>query len=432
MLFLRLIFLLACLGPAAWYLDREQRAGRFQHVDDLFLDVLVANARERLSQPVVGEKDSGVAFIAIKEEQRGEYASWPPPPLDWQTLLKGLHPYAPGVLVIAMPLNWGTPAPEFLPAVSEALLPFTSVVLGVEAKLAESKSATSAPPFMGDLADSLPRFQRMDGEVQDAQALSALIAAPDSSLRASGELGLLSVTSKAGTPSLPYALRADTSLLPGVLAQTFARLTNSPYALHRLRLGPGGGAYLAEGTFVPLHNDGSLGVTGRTNVPVINALDLMTGTLADALSAEDKGTLSKAKVIVIGLDHEANETPRLAYLHAQGIADTLRLPRLQKLTEIQQWVAWGIAGLAAAWIVLRTRRTSALWRGIGFIFIALVGSYLAFHFKLLWCPPTMPVALIAIGALVGRIAGRGKPKEAPAPAITPAPEPTPDPVPPIG
>ena len=33
MLILRLILLLACLGSAAWYVDREQRAGRFQHVD---------------------------------------------------------------------------------------------------------------------------------------------------------------------------------------------------------------------------------------------------------------------------------------------------------------------------------------------------------------------------------------------------------------
>lgn len=432
MLFLRLLLLLACLGSAAWYVDREQRAGRFQHVDDLFLDVLVANARERLSQPVKDERDSGVAFIAIKEEQRGEYASWPPPPLDWQTLLKGLQPYDPSVLLIAMPLGWGTPAPEFVPAVNDALLPFTSVVFGVETRLVENKTAASAPPFMGDLADALPHFQRVDGEVKDAQALSALIAAPEASLRASGELGLLSVISKAGTSSLPYALRAENTLLPGALAQTFARLTNSPYALHRLRLGPGGGAYLAEGTFVPLQSDGSLAVTQRTNVPVINALDLMTGTLADALSPADKAALKQSKVIVIGLDHEANEIPRLAYLHAQAIADTLRLPHLQKLTEIQQWIAWGIAALAAAWIVLRTRRTSALWRGIGFIFIALVASFLAFHFKLLWCPPTMPVALIAVGALVGRIAGRGKPKEAPTPAATPTPEPTPDPVAPIG
>jgi len=424
MLFLRLILLLACLGSAGWYVDREQRAGRFQHVDDLFLDFLVANARERLSEPVGDEKDNRVVFVALKEEERGEYAAWPPPPLDWQTLLKGLQAYDPGVLVIAMPLNWGSPAPEFVPAVAETLLPFTSVVLGIETRLAEEPAA-SVPPFMGDLADALPRFQRVDGPMEDALAFSALIAAPDAALRVSGELGLLAVTEESGTWSLPYALRAEDTLLPGLLAQTFARLTSSPYALHRVRLGPGAGAYLAEGTFVPLQNDGSLAVTKRTRVPVINALDLMTGTLADPLSPADKAALGRGKVIVVGIDHEENEKPRIAYLHAQAIADTLRLPRLQKLTQIQQWIAWGIAALGAAWIVLRVRRGSALWRGIAFIFVALVVSFLAFHLKLLWCPPTMPVALIGVGALVGMVAGRGKPAEVPVkPADHPVPEPS--------
>lgn len=427
MLIFRLILLLACLGPAAWYVDREQRAGRFQHVDDLFLDVLVANARERLSEPVVDEKAQPVVFVALKEEQRGEYAAWPPPPLDWQTLLKGLQTYDPSVLVIAMPLNWGNPAPEFVPAVADALLPFTSVVMGVESRLAEGETKT--PPFMGDLADSLPRFQRVDGPVESAPAFSALISAPDAALRATGELGLIDVSGDSKDSemwwSLPYALRAEDSLLPGLLAQTFARLTNSPYALHRLRLGPGGGAYLAEGTFVPLHNDGTLRVMKRTSVPIINALDLMTGTLADPLSPEDKAALGKGKVIVIGIDHEENEKPRIAYLHAQAIADTLRLPRLQKLTQIQQWIAWGIAALAAAWIVLRVPRGKALWRGIAFIFVALVASFLAFHLKLLWCPPTMPVALIGVGALVGMIAGRGRPAEVLVkPAEAPAAEPS--------
>ena len=426
MLILRLILLLACLGSAAWYVDREQRVGRFQHVDDLFLDVLVANARERLSEPVADEKADPVVFVALKEEQRGEYAAWPPPPLDWQTLLKGLQTYDPSVLVIAMPLNWGNPAPEFVPAVAEALLPFTSVVLGIETRLAEGPAA-STPPFMGDLAEALPRFQRVDGPLESAVAFSALISAPDARLRVSGELGLVAVTQKSGTWSLPYALRAEDTLVPGLLAQTLARLTHSPYAQHRLRLGPGAGAYLAEGTFVPLQNDGSLAVTTRAHVPIINALDLMTGTLADPLSPADKAALGKGKVIVIGLDHAENETPRVAYLHAQALAETLRLPRLQKLTQMQQWIAWGIAALAAAWIVLRVPRGSALWRGIGFIFLAVVASFLAFHLRLLWCPPTMPVALITVGALVGRVVGRGRPVEVPVkPADSPVPEPSSD------
>jgi len=414
MTWLRLILLFSCLGPAAWHLDAEQRAGRFQHIDDLFLDFLVANARERLSQPASAENEDQVSFVALREEQKGEYAAWPPPPLDWQTLFKALQPYEPRVLVIATPLNWGRPSPEFVPAVAEALFPFAQVVQGIEIQPAETAPAN--PPFMGDLTDVLPRFQRVDGPLSSAPAFSALITAPDPALRPSGDMGLLAVRQSAKGWSMPYALLAEDTLVPCLLAQTFSRLTSSPYALHRLRLGPGAGAYLSDGTFVPLQNDGSLAVDSATSVPVINALDLMTGTLADALSPADKDALGKGKVIVIGPDHEENASPRLAYLHAQALAQTLNLPKLQKLTQIQQWIAWGIAALAATWLVLRVRRGRALWMGIGLIFCALVISFLAFQASLLWCPPTIPAALIAIGAILGMIIGRSAAKVAAAPS----------------
>lgn len=414
MYWLRLILLLSFLAPAAWHLDGEQRAGRFQHVDDLFLDFLAANARERLSQPASTESGDQVAFVALREEQKGEYAAWPPPPLDWQTLFKALQPYEPRVLVIATPLNFGRPSPEFVPAMAEALLPFPQVVQGIEIQPAESPP--KIPPFMGELADVLPRFQRVDGPLSAAPAFSALITAPDPALRPSGDMGLLAVRQSAKGWSLPYALLAEDTLVPSLLAQTFSRLTSSPYALHRLRLGPGAGAYLADGSFVPLQNDGSLTVDSTKSVPIINALDLMTGTLADALSPADKAALGKGRVIVIGPDHEENASPRLAYLHAQALAQTMKLPKLQKLTQIQQWFAWGIAAMAAAWLVLRVRRGRALWVGIGLVFCALVACFMAFQASLLWCPPTMPTAIIAIGAVLGMIVGRGSPKEAPPPA----------------
>jgi hypothetical protein len=54
--------------------------------------------------------------------------------------------------------------------------------------------------------------------------------------------------------------------------------------------------------------------------------------------------------------------------------------------------------------------------GIGLIFCALVISFIAFQAGLLWCPPTIPAALIAIGAILGMIIGRGTPKVTPAPS----------------
>lgn len=425
MFWLRLSLLLACLGFAVRHLDLEQRSGRLQKVDDLFLDFLVANTRERLTQPV-SSAENPVTLVSLREVQQKEYAAWPPPPLDWQTLLKSLQAYAPEVVVIATPLNWGRPAPEFLPAVSEALLPFPSVVLGIETLLAEEGSQN--PAFMGDLADSLPHFQRVDGPLESVLALSALITAPDPALRSTRELGLLTARQTKDGWSIPYALKADDRLYPGVIAQTLARLHASPYSLHRLRIGPGAGAYLARGSFVPLEEDGTLHISSSTQISVVNALDLMTGTLADALDDADKTALKDSRVIVIGIEPADTSQPALGLLHARALAEILRLPRLQKLTETQQWAIWSVCALAAAWIVLKIPRSKAFSRGLGLIFAALVLSFLAFQIQFLWCPPTLPVAILGIGTLLGLLIGRGKPDpvvpaEPPAAIQEPAQEP---------
>lgn len=401
MIWVRLFILSACLGATGWYLEREQRAGRFQHVDDLFLDFLVANARDSLSQAETG-KENPVVLVSLREEQKAEYSSWPVSPLDWQTILKGLHPFEPSVVVIPGSLFWGSPAPEFVPALSDALLPFSSVVLGVEAQLNEE--VLTSPPFLGGIDDHLPLFQRVDGPLDSTFSFSALVSAPDPQLRSQGELGIAAVTSELG---LPYALKAEESLMPSVLSQTLARYTSSPYAFHRLHLGPGAGAYLSEGFYVPLELDGTVKNQSGIKVDTVNALDLMTGGLADGLSAADKALLGKGKIIVIGPDHEiAGQSPSTARIHATALSYLLSLPRLQRLTQIHQWIAWGIAAIAAFWIVLRVRRARALQAGIAFIFAALVISFIVFQASLLWCPPTLPAALIATGAVVGLIVGR--------------------------
>jgi len=398
------MLLIPCLFATIWYLDREQRAGKFQQVDDMFLDFLVANARERLTQPdpkAVPE----VVLVPMREEDRAEYAAWPPPPLDWQTVLKGLQPYDPAVLVVTTPLNWGRPAPDFIPAVAEALARFPSVVLGVEAQLAAGQK-TEVPVFMGGLEEALPRFQRVVGDATLAPGLSALITAPEMTLRAQGELGLLGAVLVGGSWHLPYAVQEGGTLLPTVLAQVLALQSRTPYALHRLRLGPGGGAYLSQGLFVPLEATGEVPVPTAAAVSTVNALNLMSGTLTDGTNAEDKTALGIAKIVVVGLDSEATgEVPRFARLYAQALAHILSLPRLSVLSQGGQWFAWGLAALGALGIVLRVRRDRAWRAGLGLIFAALVASFLIFQTSLLWCPPTIPAALIAVGALVGMAFG---------------------------
>jgi CHASE2 domain-containing sensor protein len=160
---------------------------------------------------------------------------------------------------------------------------------------------------------------------------------------------------------------------------------------------------------VPLEINGSVKSQPSTQVATVNALDLMTGGLADGVSAADQAALGKGKIIVIGSDHQmAGQSSSTARLHAAALTHLLSLPRLQRLTQIQQWIAWGIAALAAVWIMLRVRRSRALHAGIALIFAALVVSFLVFQANFLWCPPTLPVALIGVGAVVGLIFGRSQ------------------------
>lgn len=425
MFWLRFILLSLCLAATVWHLEREQQAGRFQKVDDLFLDFLVANARERFNTPEAGQENP-VVFLSLREDQKNEYAAWPPPPLDWQTILKGLHAYDPSVVVIPTPLFWGRPAPDFVPAVGEALLPFRSVVLGVETALAAAE--TTSPGFMGGLNERLPSFQRVDGDKAEAIALSALITAPDELLRASSEIGLAAQRQTESAIFLPYLIRESEQLYPSVLAQTLARFSGTPYAQHRVRLGPGAGAYLNQGLFVPLEKSGEIRVDGTIKVPTVNALNLMTGTLADGLTAEEKNRLGKGRIIVIGPDAVGqDQPPSQARLQAQMLSQILSRPRLQVLTPSQQWLAWGLAAVVALWIGLRTPRRRALRSGLGMIFATLVVSFLAFQASQIWCPPTMLAALIAVGALVGRILGR---RESPKTETPAAPEISPEESPP--
>lgn len=409
-MYIRILVLLCCLATTGWYLHREQQAGRLQRVDDLFLDFLVANGRERFTAPPP-KAESDVVFIRMRAEEATDYASWPPPPVDWRTVLTGLKAYEPSVVVITTPLTWGRPAPDFVPAVADALLPFPSVVLGVETEVGEGNRDTNS--FMGDLHDSIPRFQRVDGDLHLAPTLLSLVTAPDPAVRHQGELGLLSAHLNKDTWLLPYAVREGETLVPSILAQTMARLTKTPYSLHRIRLGPGGGAYLQEGLFVPLEVMGEFSLDAKSTVPTVNALTLMAGTLADGTSVEDKAALGKGKVMVVGIDRDgAGEPPVFARLYAQALSQILALPRLRMLSPMEQWGAWGVAVLAALWMLLRVRRSRAIFMGLGLVLVALALSFTLFQASLLWCPPTMPVALILTGALVATILGvKGDVKE---------------------
>lgn len=397
---IRLLVLLALLASFSWWLDREHQAGRFQRVDELFLDFLVANARERFEKPEAATVAPSVVWVKMRSADRAEYAGWPPQPLDWQMVLKGLQSFDPAVVVIPETLTWGGPSPEFAREAALALMPFPSTVFGVESQLAASRDT---PGFLGGLEDEIPVFQKVQGAIDSVPSLGALIAAPDELMRRQGELGI-ATTSRAGeTLVLPYAVQEGGNLRPTVLAQALARYTRTPYITHRLLLGPGAGAYLSRGLFVPLSASGEFAVDVGRVVPEVDALDLMTGEVVGALSVEDKELLGGGKVVVIGTD---DDRVGLTRVYAQALAQILALPRIKILPAFAQWSAWIIAGLAGTWIVYFVPRKKALIRGTIFIFVALVVCFLAFQSSLIWCPPTIPAALIALSAVFARVAGR--------------------------
>ncbi|MCB1279418.1 hypothetical protein [Prosthecobacter sp.] len=401
---IRALILILLLGSLGWWLDREHQAGRFQRVDELFLDFLVANARDRLiTAGVHAMSASPVVFVKMREADKAEYSGWPPRPLDWQMVLKGLQAYDPAVVLIPETLHWGKPSPDFVAEAAQALMPFPSTVLGVEAQLATSREA---PAFLGGLEDSLPRFQKVHGDIDTAPPLGALIAAPDELMRRQAELGIAIVHDVNGEAALPYVVQEGGHLLPTALAQALARFTKTPYATQRLLLGPGAGAYLSHGAFVPLSHSGELTVPAKQPVAEVDALNLLTAELAEAVSPQDKANLSGGKIIVIGTDDDAKDG--LARAHAQVLAHVLAMPRLHLLPAWGQWITWGAAGLVGAWLVFFVPRPKSLLRGILCIFAALVVCFLTFQSNLMWCPPTIPAAMIAISTVFARIAGRRK------------------------
>lgn len=394
-MFLRVLLWLVVLVPLAWWLDREQSAGRFQRVDEMFLDFLVANSREKIIMPDLAAKKDEVLLIRLDPAEREEYAGWPVQPIDWQMILKGLREAEDAVVVIPEPLNWGRPSPDFIPALVESMVPLHSLVLGVEAQMAEK---FTGPAFTGGLEEVIPSFVKAAGDQHLVPAFSALVTAPDEKIRRHGELGL-QVENR-----LPYVLRENDTLMPGVLAQALARHTKTPYATHRLLVGPGAGAYLQNGLFVPLQNNGEVAFDMKTDFYCINAIDLLSGGLADALSEEKKARIKNAKMIVIGTDDKMQMGAARA--HAQALATILSLPRLRVLDGFEQIILWNLAALAGLWIVLRTPRQKAPMRGFLFIFLTIVTGFLAFQATLLWFPPTMPVALLSASAIIGSIIGR--------------------------
>lgn len=421
-MFLRLLLTLPALAAAGWFLHGEQKRDRFQWADDAYLDFLVAHSRDQFQH---SSPQGDVVLVEIREEDRAEYADWPPPPLDWQTLLRELQAYSPEQLVIASPLRWPTPAPDFAPAVAEALLPFESVVLGVGT--GPVSAASPAVAVLGDLEAKLPKFHAVAGNADAAPSLKGPLDPPDPAVAGQTELGLMCLEKNGAAWNLPYAVAVGDRLLPTLLAQSISRQSRSPYSKgQRLRLGTGAGAFLQNGFYVPLADNGSLPVQNLPEVSSVNALNLMAGSLADATPEKDKALLEKARLLVVGITPAttAEAPPSLPRLYARALNHLLSLPKFRAIPEMGQWAISGAAALISLWLALRVSRGRALLAGAGWILICLTAGFLVFQSSLFWFSPVLPVGLLATGSLLARLFGRSR-RGAPAPVAVSTPADTP-------
>jgi hypothetical protein len=385
----RSLLLLTLLSGLAWWLHGEQQRGRFREVDDQFLDFLLANTRDDL-KPDPAKLD-GVVFLRMREEDKAEYAAWPPQPIDYQMMIKGLAPYEPATLIIAEPLQWPQPKPEFIEQLAQTLLPMPSVVLAAGATTGGKADATSTALSGEHLPDVTAH-----GPTQVLPALSTINAPPEPALARQSDVGCV----LPGKQSMAFLL--GTRAVPSLEWMAIANATHTPLRLQRLNLGAGAGLHVGDELFVPLQPDGSLPPSTVT-VPAINALDLMTAALTDA-DVELAKTLGKGKVMVLGIDND-RATPTTARLCAQAVAAALAMPRVQVLSRVQQIIAWGVAALLGLSLLLLPK-TKGMSRALLYLFLALTASYLAFQSFKIWCPPAIPAALIAASGLFARAFGR--------------------------
>ena len=399
---MRLLVSMVLLGGLVWFLEGERRGGRFLGVDEGFEDFLIANVRGRFEAKGGDE----VVLVEMREGQSGEYGAWPPEPIDWRMVLEAVKGWEPEVLVVPEVLNWGEPGPEFVGAVGTVLGGFPSVVLGVEGMYAAK--APEALPFLGGLESRFPKFGRVTGATEAFQPpfLKGLVGAPDERVGVGAELGLW-VPEEAGV--LPYAVQMksegdDVEWVPSLVAQVVSRAARSPYSRQRLRLGVGAGAHLEGGVFVPLTAAGGVEVAEEVvaGLRVVNALDLMTGTLAETLDAETVAAVKAARVVVVGVSRGDGKALRGL---AGAIAGVLGMPVVKVVPLGWQYGIWGVAGMLALGIVHQGRRR-ALLKAVGLVFGAFVVSYLVFESKMVWCPPTIPAALLLAGGVLGALIGK--------------------------
>lgn len=393
----RATVLLALLGSLAWWLHGEQSRGRFQAVDEGFLELLLANTRDRFVPDL--SKTDQVVFLPLREADKTEYAAWPPLPVDYQMILKGALHYKPSVIVLVDALRWPEPKPGLIQELAESLLPVPVVVVTASEGPPDADPETAAL-----LKQRLASLRLSRGEPRSLPSVAGPLNAPELPLLRLGDPAILVRSEDGGARMLSVqgeGVRAGPALL-GTL-----RAIQAPLSSVRVALGGGAGVLAGPAFYLPLLEDGSLRIAPDLHLNEQNALDLMTDMMLDEPSGELPKKMGSGRVLVIGVDSEGNHAARE---QAQALAHALALPRIQVLGPAGQHASWGVAGLLGL-SLLKVRKSAALKRALVFLLFAAVACYLAFQLHTIWFPPAVPACLLLAAGLFVRLFGK---KPAPA------------------
>ena len=384
---IRFVTLLALLSGLAWWLDGEQARGRFREVDRGFLELMLANARDRfVPQP---SAENPVLFLPLKAEEKNEYAAWPPLPVDYQMILKGALQKHTEVVVLTDPLRWPAPKPPMIQELAELLLPLPAVVVTSSA-LAEA-DVVAESLFKDRLGivtingspDSLPKAQRA--------------GVPESSFIRQGEVAILPEN---GNASLLVNDGGHARATPALMA--LLRAVRVPLSEVRATIGGGSALYLGDQHYLPLQDDGTLAGAADFPIPEHNALEVMTAGMLEDQSGDLGSKLAMAKHLVLGIDSSGQS---LAREQARALAYALAVPTVTVLSRLGQWITWGLAALLGL-SLLSLDKTRAVKRALLYLLLALVGSFLTFQMQLVWFPPAVPAALVLAAGVFTRLFGR--------------------------
>lgn len=392
----RLLVTLGLLSGLAFYLHGLQQRGRFSAVDEGFLDFLLSNSRSSFTPAA----DAGVEVVHVqmRVEEKGEYAAWPPAPVDYQMLLKALRGAQPSVVLFTEEMAWPGADAEAVAQLAEGLLEFPCV-------------------FSAPVGGEAVRFDGKDGVLALFQSqrggaclqLKQQPVAPHEGIRRLGDVGVILPAAAGGAEAavpMAYGLAQGAILRASSTLLALLRATQSGLTETRLSFGPGAKALLPAGLCLPLEPDGVL--RPLPAVPGVNALDLMTlDSVTDEEAKVLQTKLGTGRAVVIGS----------SAAEARALQHALAIPRFQPLGYYAQLVVCGVVALVGCSLLWLPRGRAPL-RALLYLFLAVVASLLSFQLFQWWSSPTVPGALLLAAGGLARLLGRRPGAGAAAGALT--------------